>query len=121
MKPRIHYLYILGLIFLGAIGCQKDKLSNDETEWKRNDPRSVDEVRTIFAQTLSKALNNEPLRRYVHTRMQESHSTNYEFVYIAEKNKVVFDGKTFAEILTSYADESVLERYGDDFFQPLPT
>jgi hypothetical protein len=83
---------------------------------KTNDPQSVDEVRTVFAQTLSKALTNEPLRRYIHARMQEAYDTNYELVYIAEKNKVIYDGKTFADILKSFADASIFERYGEDFF-----
>ncbi len=48
--------------------------------------------------------------------MQEAYSTNYELVYIAEKNKVIYDGKTFADILKSFADASILERYGEDFF-----
>ncbi len=119
MKLHTRILYILTLVILGLTGCQKDRIVVDKTELKTNDPQSVDEVRTVFAQTLSKALTNEPLRRYIHARMQEAYDTNYELVYIAEKNKVIYDGKTFADILKSFADASIFERYGEDFFMTL--
>ena len=51
--------------------------------------------------------------------MQLVYNTDYEMVYLAEKSKVIYDGKTLADILTMYADPKVLEANGDDFFMTL--
>ena len=118
MKLKFHLHILAGLLLLGLAACQKDK-EFLQANLKINDPRSVDEVRTVFAQTLSKALTDEQLRRYIHARMQESYDTDYELVYIAEKSKVIYNDKTFADLLKSHADASVLERYGEDFFMTL--
>lgn len=119
MKLHSRIFYIFALALLGLAGCQKDKIVVEEKQWKMNDPQSVNEVRVIFAQTLAKAMSNEPLRRYVHEKMLQAYNTDYEMVYIAEKNKVIYDGKTMADILKSYADPEVLEKHGENFFMKL--
>jgi len=119
MKIHKRIFYIFGLLLLGTVSCQKDKIVVEEKQWKTNDPQSVNEVRVIFAQTLAKAMSNEPLRKYVHEKMLQAYNTDYEMVYIAEKNKVIYDGKTMADILKSYADPEVLEKHGDNFFMKL--
>lgn len=101
--------------------CQKDTISQNNpsavsSKYKKSSPEEINEVRIVFAKTLSRAIDDSKLRKYVHERMRERFQTDYEMVYIAEKNKVIYDGKTLAQILTSYAEKEVLTKYGNDFF-----
>lgn len=83
------------------------------------DTETVNEVRKVFAQTLARALEDAKLRLHIHERMRRAYETNYEMVYLAEKNQIVHSQKTLADILTSYADQEILDKYGDRFFYEL--
>ena len=94
-----------------------NKSSGEKTaKYKISSPDDINSVRLAFAKTLSRAIEDPDLRKYVHAQMQKRFTSDYEMVYIAEKNKVIYGGKTLAQILTSYAEEEVFLKHGKDFF-----
>ncbi len=116
---KVCLAFVAITVLFGA--CQKDTGSQNNpstvtSKYKKSTPEEINDVRNAFAKTLSRAIYDAKLRKYVHERMRERLQTDYEMVYIAEKNKVIYDGKTLAQILTSYAEKEVLAKYGNDFF-----
>ncbi len=81
-----------------------------------NEESSVNEVRLIVAQTLAQALQNSQVRAYIHQKMQWAYDTDYEMIYIAEKDSIVFNNTRLADVLKNVADPQVLSQYGQDFF-----
>ena len=121
-KQILKVVFTMALFFVGVTACQKDayiqnstsKRVKDEKKYKTYSPEKINEVRLAFAKTLSSAIREEALRKYIHTLMQKRFiNHDYEMVYITEKNKIVYDGKTFAQILTSFADSETLNKFGN--------
>ena len=113
-------LAVIASIFV--VGCQKDVTLPNKTsvgksaKYKISSPDDINNVRLAFAKTLSRAIEDPDLRKYVHAQMQKRFTSDYELIYIVEKNKVIYGGKTLAQILASYAEEEVFTTYGKDFF-----
>ncbi len=108
---------------IGMVSCQKDILP-EQKQAKKNgnyvkNNDAINEVRIVFAKTLAVAMRDDELRKYIHKKMQERYTSNYEMVYILEKDKIVYNGKKLSEILASTADPSVFETYGKDFFNSI--
>lgn len=122
MKTKFKFLYFVAFILLGVTACKKENIVEETTipfELKPRDSKSINEVRILFAQTLSKAMQDENLRRFIHEKMQQVYHSDYEMIYLAEKNTIVYDDKKFSEILKSYADPEILKNHGEDFFNTL--
>ncbi len=122
MKTKFKFLYFIAFILLGLSACKKESITEENAapfELKAKDPKSINEVRILFAQTLSKALQDEKLRQFIHEKMQKVYHSDYEMIYLAEKNTIVYDNKKFSEILKSFADPEILKNHGEDFFNTL--
>ena len=123
-KQVLKMLFTFSMIILGVVACQKDtsleqfspQKVKDANKYHTYSPEKINDVRLAFAKTLSSAIREEELRKYIHASMQKRLASNIEMVYIAEKNKIVFGGKTLAQILTEYADADILNKFGKDFF-----
>lgn len=74
-------------------------------------------MRQAFAETLLSSLQNEPaLRNFVYNKIQKADTSNYELIYLAEKDEVISNGNTFADIMNSYASSQVVSQYGSNYF-----
>jgi hypothetical protein len=114
-------LALCAFIFTSVLytACTKDVLQEKTVtvkKYQKGTPDEINSIRKAFAETLSKAIYDTELRKYVHARMLERFNTDYEMVYIAEKDKIVSGGKTLSQVLASYADEKIFAQYGKDFF-----
>ena len=48
--------------------------------------------------------------------MQQEEDFYYEIIYLFEKDNIVYNNKTFADILTDYASSNIINNLGPDFF-----
>jgi len=76
----------------------------------------VNNARIAFSRTLARALNNPDIRAFVRDKMFQADNSDYEMVYIAEKNTLI-NGQTFANALKSYAEPQVIAQFGENFFE----
>jgi hypothetical protein len=123
MKKQIFKgLFVIAALSVGLWACKKDvdnttdTAPNAETEYKIKTPQEVNEARTYFAKTLSKAIVNAEFREYIHEKMKLRYTTDYEFVWIAEKDKKLKSGKKVSALLAEFADKSLTDKYGSRFF-----
>lgn len=116
---------ILGIFaMLLAFGCQKETQKIDSTKEElvsasRTNLTSeqINGARQAFAKTLLEAMRNEPiLVEFIHSRIQQMDETDYELLYIAEKDNIVRDGLKLSEILALYASDDISTTFGVDFF-----
>ena len=124
MKKQIFKeLFMITVLSVGMWACKKDVDNTTDTtttdvttEYKVKSPQEINEARTHFAKTLSKAIVNTELREYIHEKMKLRYTTDYEFVWIAEKDKKLKSGKKVSAILSEYADKNLTDKYGNNFF-----
>jgi len=116
-------------VLLLALACEKDAVYDERASTPEemvafrsfedltpNDEASVNEVRTVLARTLAKALQNNQVRAYIHQKMSWTHASNYEMIYIAEKDSLVNGTARFADVLKAVANPQIINQYGQDFF-----
>jgi hypothetical protein len=101
--------------------CKKDNTepiadTPTETNLSVTDREDVNRARNNFAQTLARAMNDPQVRQFVHGKLQQADDPNYEFLYIAEKNSVLPNGMTFAQVLANYGSGNGLN---DAYFQDI--
>jgi hypothetical protein len=123
MKKLIFKLEsLIFVLCLLVVSCQKDasipsfQNGKSKKSYKASTHEQVNDARVAFAKVLAVAMQDDDLRKYIHARMLKRFTSTYELVYLAEKDKIIHDGKKLSEILTSYADEAFLAKYGRDFF-----
>ena len=77
-----------------------------------------DLVREAFGETLVEAMKNEPgLVEFLVNAIRKMQISDYEVLYLVEKDHMITPTKNFADIMTEYADPSVLTTFGNDFFR----
>ncbi len=116
-------------VLLLALACEKDAVNDERASTSEemvafrsfedltpNDEASVNEVRTVLARTLAKALQNNQVRAYIHQKMSWAYASNYEMIYIAEKDSLVNGTARFADVLKAVANPQIINQYGQDFF-----
>jgi hypothetical protein len=129
MKKQIFKgLFMITVLSVGMWACKKevDNTTNTTTtdvtkEYKIKSPQEINEARIYFAKTLSKAIVNTELREYIHEKMKLRYTSQYEFVWIVEKDKKLKSGKTISSILSEYMDKTVIGKYGKNFFNDVVT
>jgi hypothetical protein len=129
MKKQIFKgLFMITVLSVGMWACKKDvdnttnsATTDVTTEYKIKSPQEINEARIYFAKTLSKAIVNTEFREYIHEKMKLRYTTDYEFVWIAEKDKKLKSGKKVSAILAEYADEKLTNKYGSNFFNDVIT
>ena len=115
---------VLALLSMIVVSCIKDgNFTGDQSGITYRSDTSAEEVYTIrklFAQTLLKAMSQEPeLRTYIYTKCRIADTSNYELIYLTMKDDVISNARTFGNILQNYAAADVLRLYGTDFFETL--
>ncbi len=129
MKKQIFKeLFMITVLSVGMWACKKDvdnttntTTTDVTTEYKVKSPQEINEARIYFAKTLAKAIANVELREYIHEKMKLRYTSQYEFVWIAEKDKKLKSGKTISSILSEYMDKTVIDKYGKNFFNDVVT
>jgi len=66
-------------------------------------------------------MSNEPaLNTFIHNLIMDKEADDqYELIYLVEKNKIIVDGKSFAELMTDNASSTILQAYGINFFHEI--
>jgi len=66
-------------------------------------------------------MSNEPaLNTFIHNLIMDKEADDqYELIYLVEKNKIIVDGKSFAELMTDNASSTILQAYGNNFFHEI--
>lgn len=122
MRATSKFTFILLVtILFGLASCNKDEFKDNilPADLVANDPQSINEVRSLFAQTLAKALQDEEVRTYFHEQMQKVNDTDYEWIYLAEKDQIVTQNKRMADILKEHASAEILKNFGENFFDAI--
>lgn len=124
-------LLLCGLLFTlmsFLISCQKEESTTQNTkdeisalvQQSTNQIGSTDEireVRSVFAKALAKAMTNSDFRFYIHEKMEQRFSSDYELLFIAEQNTYIPAlGQTLLQVLAANSDN--IHDY--DYFKNIP-
>lgn len=113
---------ILLLVMILFSACEKERFGQNQTMsfTQLKQRMSKDEAHSIFSQTLAQALQDEALRTYFHQQMNQVYESDFEWIFMAQKDDLVDGKRTVLETMQAYLTDETVDRYGEDLLQLLP-
>lgn len=101
-------LALMAFAILAVAGCSKNSMESEPVAevYPAVSEAEMEEAKADFAAILSKAVSSdESLRQFIKKTAMEQFDLDYDVFYPYVKDQIVSDGRTFREILFSYADD----------------
>lgn len=101
-----------------AIACNKNEFMYSRKVDDVINMRSgngTDNARMAFARTLARALTNADIRAYIRDKITGLYDNADDMIYLKYKDSTL-NGQKLSYILKNYAEPSILNQYGEDFF-----